>query len=140
MTTKWHSEACMEYGIELETESGAIFSLTWDPPGEREGIGLQRIPMLGSGVRRDADVAIWDVSGRSPSWKLMVGRRITSVDLHYIPWDAESGSLWCPHIKFRGGNSEVEVILADSEGGGLAPSADNVAVLHPGKSLPAWDN
>lgn len=41
----------MDYGIELETESGALFSLTWDPPGEREGIGLQRIPMLGSAVR-----------------------------------------------------------------------------------------
>ncbi len=70
----------------------------------------------------------------------MVGTRITSVDLHYIPWDAESESFWCPHITIRGQDSAVEVILADSEGGALTPSADNVAVLHLGKALPDWNN
>jgi hypothetical protein len=128
----------MDYGLEITTDSGTTFSLTWDPPGEREGIGLQRMPMLGSGVRGDADVAIWDVGGRTVSWTPMVGRRVTGVDLHYVPWDEERGSLWCPHMTFHGEGGDVEVVMADSWDGLLVPSANNVAVLHPGQSLPAW--
>jgi hypothetical protein len=73
--------------------AGTIFSLTWDRPGIREGIGLQRIPMLGSDVGMDGDVADWDVGARAFSWKHMVGTRVTGVDLHYRPWDDEQGSL-----------------------------------------------
>jgi hypothetical protein len=128
----------MDFGLEFTTESGAAFSVTWDPPGDHEGIGLQRIPILGSGVRTNADVAIWEVGERTVSWASMVGRRVTGVDLHYIPWDEESGSLWCPHITFHSEASPVEVVMGDAQGGALVPSADNVAVLHPGTSLPGW--
>lgn len=128
----------VDYGFEVTTESGATFSLTWDPPGDHEGIGLQPVPMLGSGVRRDADLAIWAVGDRSASWSAMVGRLITGVDLHYVAWNEELGSMWCPHITFRGEQGCVEVVLADFEDGKLGPSADNVAVLHPDTSLPAW--
>ena len=31
----------IDYGLEIETDSGALFSLTWDPPGHHEGIGLR---------------------------------------------------------------------------------------------------
>lgn len=127
----------VDYGFEVTTDAGAVFSLTWDPPGEREGIGLQPTPMLGSGVRSDADVAIWDVGEQAPSWAPMVGRRVTGVDLHYIPWDESLGSLWCPRITIRGEGGLVEVVLGDSQDGALVPSADNVAVLHPGTS-PSW--
>jgi hypothetical protein len=128
----------MDYGFEVTTDSGAAFSLTWDPPGDHEGIGLQPIPMLGSGVRTDADVAIWTVGERSASWTEMVGRRVMGVDLHYVPWDEEHGSLWCPHITIHGEDGQVEVVMGDSQDGAMVPSADNVAVLHPGTSLPAW--
>ncbi|GAB3055481.1 hypothetical protein GCM10027053_15430 [Intrasporangium mesophilum] len=128
----------MDYGLEITTQSGVAFSLTWDPPGDREGIGLQRTPMLGSGVRRDADVAIWVVGERAASWASIVGTRVTSVDLHYVPWDERQGSLWCPHITFHGGRGRVEVVMGDSRDGVLVPSADNVAVLHPDTPLPAW--
>ncbi|QYJ02869.1 hypothetical protein KUV85_11040 [Nocardioides panacisoli] len=122
----------IEFGLEIATESGAVFSLTWDPPGEREGIGLQRVAMLGSGVHRDAGVGIWDVGARTPAWRLLVGRRITGVDLHYEPWDEETGSLWCPRITVRGESGRVEIVMGDAENGLLVPSADNVAVLHSG--------
>jgi hypothetical protein len=128
----------MDYGLEVTTDSGTAFSLTWDLPGEREGIGLQRIPMLGSGVSRDADVAIWDVGGRTVSWRPMVGTRVTGVDLHYVPWDEARGSLWCPHITFHAEGGAVEVVMADSWDRKLVPSANNVAVLHPGRELPPW--
>lgn len=136
----WLHDGCdaLDYGFEVETESGATFSLTWDPPGEHEGIGLQRIPMLGSGVRADADVAIWDVGGRAPSWMPVLGERIFGVDLHYVPWDKNQGSLWCPHITFRSEGGRVEVVMGDVNDGVLVPSADNVAVLHPGRGLPDW--
>jgi hypothetical protein len=128
----------VDYGFEVRTDSDAVFSLTWDPPGEREGIGLQRLPMLGSGVSGDADVAIWDVGERAASWMPMVGRRVLGVDLHYEAWDQEAGSLWCPHITLRGEHGRIEIVMGDSEHGVLVPSADNVAVLHPGRALPAW--
>lgn len=128
----------VDFGFELTTDAGTIFSLTWDRPGIREGIGLQRIPMLGSDVGMDGDVAIWDVGARAVSWKHMVGTRVTGVDLHYRPWDDEQGSLWCPHITFRADGGDVEVVMADSQDGLLVPSANNVAVLHPGESLPTF--
>jgi hypothetical protein len=128
----------VDYGFEVITESGATFSLTWDPPGDHEGIGLQPIPMLGSGVRRDADLAIWVVGDRAASWTAMVGRLVAGVDLHYVPWDEERGSMWCPHITLHGEQGRVEVVMGDSQDGTLVPSADNVAVLHPDASLPAW--
>lgn len=128
----------MDYGLEVTTDSGTTFSLTWDPPGEYEGIGLQRQPMLGSAVRSDADVAIWDVTHRAVSWVPMIHRRITGIDLHYVPWDADSGSLWCPHITFHSEGGDVHVVMADSDDWRMVPSANNVAVLHPGKPLPKW--
>ena len=128
----------VDYGLEVTTESGATFSLTWDPPGDHEGIGLQPLPMLGSGVRSDADVAVWAVGDWAGVWTPMIGRLVTGVDLHYVPWDGERGSLWCPHITFHGEDNRVEVVMGDSHDGTLVPSADNVAVLHPGTSLPAW--
>jgi hypothetical protein len=128
----------MDFGLEVTTESDAAFSLTWDPPGDREGIGIQRIAMLGSGVRSDADVGIWEVSERATSWTPMVGKRVTVVDLHYVPWDKERGSLWCPHITFHGEAGRVEVVMGDAQNGVLVSSADNVAVLHPRTALPPW--
>ena len=92
-------------------------------------------PLLAQGY---ADVAIWDVGERTTSWTPMVGRRVTAVNLHYIPWDEGTGSRWCPHITFYGEDGHVEVVMGDSQDGALVPSADSVAVLHPGTSLPAW--
>jgi hypothetical protein len=128
----------VDYGFEVITESEARFSLTWDPPGEHEGIGLQPVPMLGSGVPSDADVAVWTLGDRAGTWTPMIGRLITAVDLHYVQWDQERGSMWCPHITLHSEQGRVEVVMGDSQDGTLVPSADNVAVLHTGASLPAW--
>ncbi len=128
----------LDYGLEIVTGSGAVFSLTWDPPGDREGIGLQPVPLLGTGVRSDADVATWSVEDRSGTWAHLVGTAITGLDLHYRPWDADQGSLWCSRITFRGERGRVEVVMGDSEDGRLVPSADNVAVLQAGRTLPRW--
>lgn len=127
----------MDYWLEITADSGAAFSLTWDLPGDGEGIGLQRAPMLGSGITRGADVAIWDVGERAPSWAPMVDRRVTGVDLHYVPWDEGRGSSWCRHITLHCEDGQVQVVMGDADGGLLVPSANNVAVLHRGTSLPA---
>lgn len=127
----------IDYGFEITTESGLAFSVTWDPPGDRQGIGLRRLPLLGSGVRADADVAVWTVTGCAV-WTPVVGTVVTGVDLHYVPWDEQGGSLWCPRITLHCGLSLVEVVSADSVAGVLNPSADNVAVLHAGTAPPAW--
>jgi hypothetical protein len=75
----------VDYGIELVTETEQRFSLTWDPPGEHEGIGLRNVPMLGTGVRRDADVAVWDLTTHDGKWAVLLGNAVTKVDLHYTP-------------------------------------------------------
>jgi hypothetical protein len=128
----------LDYGLELIAESGEVFSLTWDPPGEREGIGVQPVPMIGRGVRRDADVAVWDAGSLSAAWRPLVGSKLTRVDLHYLPWDENGQSRWCPRITIGTDRGSVEVIMGDESDGVLVPSADNVAVLHPGIALPAW--
>lgn len=42
----WQFPDCdsIDFGLELETRDGRLFSVTWDPPGLREGIGFVRSP------------------------------------------------------------------------------------------------
>ncbi|XVS61252.1 hypothetical protein ACQPYE_23435 [Actinosynnema sp. CA-299493] len=127
----------VDFGVEFEVESGALFSLTWDPPGEREGIGLREVAMLGPYVSRDADVAIWSVGDRTDTWASVVGTPITGVRLHYR-WEDVARAFWCPHITFDTAGAAVHVVLGDAEDGVLVPSSDNVAVLHPATPLPRW--
>jgi hypothetical protein len=47
----------VDFGVELETEPGSVFSVTWDPLGMYEGIGLREQPLLGTGC------------GRMPRWQ-----------------------------------------------------------------------
>ncbi len=63
----WQFPDCdsIDFGLELETRDGRLFSVTWDPPGLREGIGLREEPLLGTGVRVDGATAIWDVTNTS---------------------------------------------------------------------------
>lgn len=94
--------------------------------------------MLGSGVARHADVAMWTVGERAVNWAAMVGTRISAVDLHYVPWTEGDEGQWCPHITFHGEHARVDVVIGDARDGQLVPSADNVAVLHAGTALFAW--
>ncbi|MBM0124546.1 hypothetical protein [Pimelobacter simplex] len=128
----------VDYGFEITTDLGKPFSVTWDPPGDREGIGMQPVPLLGSGVRSDADVAIWDLTGRHSAWTRLVGKKVTDVVLHYVPWLEGEEGLWCPRITIHCGEVHVEVLLGDAKSGALVLSADNVAVLHPDTPLPQW--
>lgn len=130
----------IDYGLELRTAGGELWSITWDPPGQdMEGIGLRAAPMLGVGVAVDADVAIWETTD-SPAWSGVVGGTVQEVELRYMPWSPEAESLWCPRISLTIGPRVLEIILGDADhpSGALVPSADNVAVLHPGTPLPAW--
>src|ERR1700736_3124216 len=34
----------IDYGLEFETDTGRIFSVTWDNPGKVEGIGINELP------------------------------------------------------------------------------------------------
>lgn len=139
-TWLYHGFDSVDFGVELHTEGGGTYSLTWDPPGMREGIGLQPVPMLGTAVAGEADLAIWSVSGRVLSWQRMAGAEIQAVDLHYLTWDERAGELWCPRIALRGDFGTIEFIMGDERDGMLVPSADNVAILHPGTTVPNWEH
>ena len=52
----------LDYGVELEMAGGRIWSVTWDPPGNTEGLAVYRDEFI-SGL---GDVAVWDVSSREP--------------------------------------------------------------------------
>jgi hypothetical protein len=86
----------------------------------------------------EADVAIWDVTSRS-SWIDLAGRAVTSVELHYEPWD-ESGALWCDWISIGIGERNVEFLLGDasSRDPEIKPSANNIAVVFDAHRLPVW--
>lgn len=136
-TWKFDGFDSMDYGFDLSTDDGRVFSVTWDPPGWHEGISLREEPLLGVSVRSEADVAIWDVS-RDSGWAPLVGARITRVELRYRPWSDAEGGFWCPQISIAVEDVAIEVIMADADQGRLAPSADNVAVLFSPTVLPAW--
>jgi hypothetical protein len=124
----------VDFGLELETESGSVFSVTWDPPGMHEGIGLREQPLLGTGVRADAAVAVWDVTGRS-GWAALHRAEILDVRPHYQPSDAHEGSYWCPRITIAFPLATVDLLLGDAgPTQQLVPSADNIAITfdpHP---------
>jgi len=118
----------VDFGLELETESGSVFSVTWDPPGMYEGIGLREQPLLGTGVRADAAVAVWDVTGRS-GWAALRGAEILDVRPNYQPWDEHVGSYWCPRITVAFPSATVDLLLGDAgPNQQLVPSADNIAI------------
>lgn len=133
----WQFPDCdsIDFGLELETRDGRLFSVTWDPPGLREGIGLREEPLLGTGVRVDGATAIWDVTNTS-GWVHLLGRATSDVVLHCLPW-GDPGGFWCPRITLRFPGATVELLLG--EGGPnreLGPSADNVAVLFDPDAFP----
>ncbi|MGH9260201.1 MAG: hypothetical protein ACRD08_09960, partial [Acidimicrobiales bacterium] len=112
------------------------FTVTWDPPGVQEGIGLRQVPALGYACTEDAGFSVWDVTRRS-RWHRFLRRDITEVVLHYQPW-SEDGGFWCPRITVRFGTSDVEFLLAEGSNGAIRPSADNVVVLFAQHHLPTW--
>ncbi|GAB2718031.1 hypothetical protein GCM10027038_15480 [Arthrobacter bambusae] len=117
----------VDYGIELVMADGRVFSSTWDPPGDMEGIGLRAVPLLGTGVAAGADVAIWDVSGHRP-WGDRCTQEIKGVEVNYEPWGA-SGGFWCPTIQIHFKSTSVELMLGESGPGCVpVPSSDNIIV------------
>lgn len=135
----WRLPGCdsLDYGLELTTACGRIFSVTWDPPGPHEGLGLREAPLL-STLRNDANVALWDATDVS-RWRSIIRGPVVNVDPHYLPWDAAPTGYWCPQVTLHFGSHRVELLLGEGDPvGTLRPSADNVLVLFDPDSLPSW--
>jgi hypothetical protein len=139
-TSEWHDPAWnaetfhhLDYGVELTTQDGDLWAITWDPPGATESLVLQ--PGL-----TDAVGAVWDVTTREP-WARCISSPITQVQLRYHPWDEQSGSFWCTRVSLSFGKERVEIILGDRDfpSSALVPAADNIAVLLDPDALPAWE-
>jgi hypothetical protein len=137
-TRRWPEGDTVDYGLELSTECGRRFSVTWDRPGPMgEGIGLREAPLLAT-LSGDANIALWDATELS-RWSEVIPDTLTEVDLHYLPWDSTSTGYWCPHITLRTETHHVELLLGDIDRDGeLRPSADNVLVLFNPAELPKW--
>ncbi|WP_224026259.1 hypothetical protein [Arthrobacter sp. NicSoilC5] len=118
----------VDYGVEIALTDGRVASLTWDPPGAIEGIGLSAVPLIGTGVASDADDAVWDVTGHG-RWHQVRDQLISDVELRYEPW-GEGGGFWCPQIQIRFAASTITFELGDSAPDCQAiPSSDNILVL-----------
>lgn len=73
----------VDYGIELVMADGQVFSSTWDPPGDIEGIGLRAVPswglewrptpMLQSGTSADSDAGATSAPTKSRKWSSATG-------------------------------------------------------------------
>lgn len=109
----WKHPAChsIDHAVELRTVSGAVFTVSWESPGQAEGIGLRERRALGSAVTDDADVAIWDVSA-IPGWADLIGQEVRSVELGYRDW-GDASALWCPRIDLVIGVQPVVLLLAE---------------------------
>ena len=125
----------VDFGVELETIDAEIWSLTWDPPGEHEGIGLRKGPLFGSFA--DGLTAVWEAT-RSSLWSPIVGSPIAAVELHYTPWDPPSPGFWCPRISLITHDARLEVVMGGNDHGRLVASANNIAILAPETPLPPW--
>jgi hypothetical protein len=134
----WHEETfdAVDYGVELATVSGQVFTVSWDSPGWHEGIWIRKVSALGSACTEDAAVALWDVS-RTSRWTDLVDGVITDLMLHYRP--VAGDGYWCSRIDLRIGDRSAHMLLGEASGGQrLVPSGDNVAVVFSPKQLPEW--
>jgi hypothetical protein len=127
----WKHAVChsVEHAVELVTEDGDAFTISWGSPGWEEGIGMKRGRAIGLAVGEGASVAIWDVS-QVGLWRSLVGGMVESVELRYEPWD-ETGAWWCDQIDVVISGQTVSFLLGEGawESNALLPSADNIAVL-----------
>jgi hypothetical protein len=130
----------LDWGLELETDNGLIYSVTWDPPGMREGIGISQAPLIGTALTDDASAAIWDVTEHS-KWTSVVGQPVDNVTMRYLPWD-QHGSFWCTRVTLDVSGIEIHCLLAAGQGADdptIYRSADDVAVIFPPTQLPEWE-
>jgi hypothetical protein len=137
----WRHPACdtVDFAVELETPSGRCFTVAWESPGTREGLGLRELRALGNAFRGDTDVAVWDVTDQQ-EWRDLVGKSVSRVVMHYEPSDS-TGALWCSWITVEIAAKTVEFLLAEGQADqpdSLLPSANNVAVIFEPASLPEW--
>lgn len=127
----------VDYGVELKTACGRLFTVSWDSPGCHEGIWLRELPLVGEAVLANANAAIWDVSGAG-RWDRFIGCEISDVWLHYRPWVSDDG-YWCTRVTLTIDGSDVQLLAGQADAGQLAPAADNIAVLFPAARLPEWE-
>ncbi len=137
----WRHPACdtVDFAVEIDTRSGRHFTIGWESPGAREGLGLRELLALGNAFREDTEVAIWDV-GRQSEWRDLVRNVVSAVVLHYERWDND-GALWCPWITVEIDGQKVEFFLGEGQSDkpdSPEPSATNVAVIFGPAALPRW--
>jgi hypothetical protein len=135
-TWRYHDCDSVDYGIELQTSDRRVFSITWDPPGVHEGLGLREQRLLGTSLVADADMAVWDVTDHS-NWASLTGRCVDDVALHYENWGKPGEGFWCPRISLQIGTRLIEFLMAEGETDRrMSPSADNVAVVFTTSNRP----
>jgi hypothetical protein len=115
----------VDFGVELTTNAGQVWSVTWIPPGRMEGLAVDDKPLLADIPR--AAVAVWDVSVRS-EWEPLIGQRVDQVGITYVPWDG-SGAWWCSRIELSSRRHSVEILVAQGRPDGtVEPSANNIVL------------
>lgn len=128
----------LDFGVELDLHSGRTLAVSWETPGHHESLAIFGGQLIGSTLEHNPDIAICDV-GTTSRWRPLVGKAMTAIDLHYIPWAPHEG-FWCTRVRIDFGSTNVVLLLGElTMGGELVPSADNVAVLFEPASLPEWE-
>jgi hypothetical protein len=128
----------VDYGVELETTCGRLFTVTWDSPGWHQGIWVREVPLIGEAVLAEANVAVWNVS-RAGRWNRFVGPVVGDVSLVYKPWAPDDG-YWCSRITVTILDSDIQLLLGEGQADQqLHPSADNISILFPPSRLPEWE-
>jgi hypothetical protein len=135
----WRQATCdsMAWGVELDVSPGRTYSITWDPPGKVEGLGIVEEPLVPSALLPTATAAIWNIA-TTDRWAQHIGTTIEDVDLHYQPWDA-SGAWWSNWVTLTLTTGVVDLVLARAQQSGvIEPSADDVTVVFSHHDLPNW--
>ncbi len=124
----------LDFGVELTTDRGETWGITWDSPipVDEESIRLQRTPVSDGG-------AVWDVTEWEP-WRSCLSAPVSDIALRYHRWSDDWPGFWCTRVTLFFNDSRVEVLLGDrDQAAALTPSADNLAVLLDVTALPQWE-
>lgn len=137
----WRHPACdtTDFAVELETGSGSCFTISWESPGEREGLGIRELPAEGNAYRDDTEVAIWDVTS-SHDWRDLLPSVVTNVEMHTIPGlpPERCGATGSASRSRRESWSSCLRRVISTSPTPFSLRRNNVAVIFGAAQLPGW--